>query len=300
MARALASERDFSRLLRETLRCFHAHAGQLPAAIAFFMLLSVAPLLVISVDIASLLFDQASARAGLLRTLQVVLGASALRITQLLLEQAAQPSTSLATLFATLMLGFAASRLFVQVQAALNAIWGVREAPTKRAEYLRHFAWKRLVSLIMVLACGAVLLASLALQMLVASLEAAAARLTGIESLPLALSLLEELALVFVPLVLLFSLVYRLLPDARVRLLDVWVGALLSAVLTLIGTRLVGLYFTKVASLWLQGAAGAAAAFMLWTYYLAHVFLLGAAFTRVWSTRHGERVRPSLHALSVE
>jgi len=143
---------------------------------------------------------------------------------------------------------------------------------------------KRLVSFAMVLACGVLLLSMLIVQAVLAVIGAAASRALGVE-----LAVVAPPIVFLLLLTLLLALIYRVLPDAEIHFADVWVGATTTALLVLAGTWLLGLYLTKIAPGWLQGAAGALAAFMVWIYYLAHVFLLGAAFTRTWAVRERRR-----------
>jgi membrane protein len=252
---------------------------------------------VITVGVAGLIFDEQRARESLFAGLQQVASPDVVKLVRHMLEVSAQSPTSLATVLATVFLFWAASRLFIQVQEALNLIWGVRVPDSESVlDFVRHFAIKRVISLAMVLGCGALLLASLFLQTLVSALGSFALRLVGAETLPAPVVVLEQLGLAYLLLATLFTIIYRVLPDARVRWADVWVGGLLTAAMTLLGTWLLGSYFTHVAPAWLQGAIGSVAAFVLWTYYLAQVFYLGAAFTREWSERCGVRVVPEAHA----
>jgi membrane protein len=130
------------------------------------------------------------------------------------------------------------------------------------------------------------LLSMLIVQAVLAMIGAAASRSLGVE-----LAVFGPPILFFTLLTLLFALMYRVLPDTSVRFREVWVGAATTSALVLLGTWLLGLYLTKIAPAWLQGAAGAIAAFMVWIYYLAQVFLLGASFTRAWAVRERRDAR---------
>jgi membrane protein len=279
------------RILRDTWQRFREHGDTLAAATSFFMLLSIAPLLVISVGVASLVFSKASARADLFETVRRAASEEVVRVVRRLLAAVEQQDSTLATALAAFLLLWAASRLFVQIQEALNLIWGVRARTRGTREYLQNFAIKHVISLAMVLGCGALLLASLLAHAVLAALDTLAVDTVGAFRVPSALLFLQELSLSFVLLAAGFAVIYRVLPDARVRWSDVWLGALLTAAMMLAGTWLLGLYFTRIAPAWLQGAVGSAAAFILWTYYLAQVFFLGASFTWAWSGRAGDRVQ---------
>ena len=276
------------RVLRDTWRRFGAQGDTLAAATSFFTLLSLAPLLVISVGVASLAFSEAQARADLLHDVRRASSAEVVRMVEGLLDTAKQQDGTLATVLATCLLLWSASRLFGQIQEALNALWGVRVRPHGLREHIQLFAIKHLISLAMVLGCGGLLLTSLLAHTVLSALGALRVRS--------ALVSLQETGLSWVLLAVLFAVIYRVLPDARVRWGDVWLGALLTAATTLGGTWLLGLYFTRIAPLRLQGAVGSAAAFILWTYYLAHAFLLGASLTCAWAGRTGAEVQPQGHA----
>lgn len=284
------------RVLRLTWARFAMYGDTLAAATAFYMLLSAAPLVMISVAVAGLVFDQATAREGLLGGLRRFASDEVLRVATYLLDSAAREDTTLATALATLMLLWASSRLFVQMQSALNFTWGVQAVIRTTRDYLEYFVLKRGISLAMVLGCGVFLIASLVVQTAVGRLGQLAGRAFGMAELPTAVLLLKQTALSFGLLAVLLAVLYCVLPDARVRVRDVWLGALLTSALTLLGTRLLGYYFAHVAPTWLQGALGSAAVLLLWTYYLAQVFYLGACFTREWSRRNGEQVTPRSRA----
>lgn len=284
------------RVLRRTVARFALYGDTLAAATSFYMLLSVAPLVVISVSVAGLVFGEATARDGLLVGLRNVASDEVLRVATHLLDTAAREDTTLATVLATAMLLWAGSRLFLQMQSSLNFTWGVRAVIDSAGDYFKYFALKRAISLAMVLGCGAFLLLSLGVQTLLGVVGGFALRVLGAARLPTGLAYLEQTALSFALLCVVLGVLYCALPDARVRVRDVWLGAVLTGALTLAGTRLLGFYFAHVAPTWLQGALGSAAVFMLWTYYLAQVFYLGACFTREWSCRHGQEVTPRAHA----
>jgi membrane protein len=176
-------------------------------------------------------------------------------------------------------------------------MWGVRVAEQQSAlQVVRSIAYKRVISFAMVLACGGFLLFTVLLQAIFARLGGAVLhvleRMIGTSWVSLAILASEQLAITFIVLTALFATIYRVLPDAKIHWSDVGVGAMLTATLVLSGTWLLGFYLARIAPSWLQGTLGSVAAFMLWTYYLAQVFLLGAAFTRAWSNRAGALVEP--------
>lgn len=284
-------------LLEETWDRFSSHGDLLAAAMSYYALLSIAPLGIMALSLAGLVYEEQYARAELLGQLEKVTSVEVARSVSDMLELASKGSAKVATAVATVMLMWAASRLFVQVQDALNWIWGVRvREPQKRSQFFKEMLIKRLVSVGMVLLCGVLLLATLLVQTV---LDAIGERLPMLGELSPALLALQQACVAWGVLTLLFAAIYRILPDAVIRWGDVWFGAALTGLLMLIGTWGLSVYLGSIAPGWLQGAVGAIAVFMVWAYYLALVFLLGASFTRSWAERHGHPLQVAAHAESV-
>ena len=273
------------RLVVDAYDRYDRHGDLLAGSLAFFALLSLAPLIVIAISVASLLVDREQVRSGLINGLGDFASADIVQQLVQLVDAIQFEQSGVGAVIAGFLLLFAASRLFIQVEDALNLIWGVQSQPAANTrERVQRLIVKRLVSFAMVLACGVLLLSMLVVQAALAVIGAAASRALGVE-----LAVIAPPLLFLVLLTLLLALIYRVLPDTEIHFADVWVGAATTAVLILAGTFLLGLYLTKIAPGWLQGAAGALAAFMVWIYYLAQVFLLGAAFTRTWAARERRR-----------
>lgn len=266
---------------------FTRHGDMLAGSLAFFGLLSLAPLVVIAISVASVLVERDFVRQSLIARARDIASAEIVDQLVVLIDAVEQQQTSVGAVIAAFILLWAASKLFMQVEEALNLIWGVDHnvAFTTR-ETVQRFVMKRLVSFAMVIVCGVLLLSMLIVQAMLAVIGAAASHSLGVE-----LAMLSPPLVFFALLTLLFALMYRVLPDTSVRFREVWIGAATTAVLVLLGTWLLGLYLTKIAPAWLQGAAGAVAAFMVWIYYLAQVFLLGASFTRAWAVRERRDAR---------
>ncbi len=288
-------------LLVDSWERFSRHGDMLAAATSFYALLSVAPLFVVAIGVAGLVFDRADARASMLRGLRRVASPEVTDSVTRLPDAAERQDSQVAAVVAVLLLLWAASRFFLQVQDALNITWGVTPVESKGViDWLRRVAIKRLVSLAMVLGCGALLLSTLLLQTILAALGELTHAWREVLTVAPGLLMLQQLAFSFVVLTCVFTLIYRVLPDAQVRFADVWVGGALTSALTLLGTWLLGLLLSSLSPAWLQGAIGSVAAFVLWTYYASQVFLLGAAFTRTWSCRRGAAVVPESYARSTE
>ena len=269
------------RLIADAYERYDRYGDLLAGSLAFFALLSLAPLVVIAVSVASLLIEPGQARAGLLSALSNVASPEIVDQLAQLVDAVDQQHTGLGAVIAGVVLLYAASRLFLQIEQALNLVWGLEDPPAlNNRQRVQRFVMKRLISFAMVLVCGVLLISMLVVQAVLTMIGATLSEAWGG-----ALAVLGPPIVFLVLLTLLLALMYRVLPDTEVRFREVWVGAATTAVLVLIGTWLLGLYLTRIAPAWLQGAAGALAAFMIWIYYLAQVFLLGASFTRAWAVR---------------
>lgn len=282
-------------LFTDTWQRFSEHGDMLAASTSFFVLLTIAPLFVVSIGVAGLIFDKSAARASLFQGLRRVASPEVTRAVRSLLEAAESQDSKVAAVIAVVVLIWGASRFFLQIQQSLNLIWGVR--PVEQETFgatLRSVAVKRLMSIAMVLGCGGLLLLSLVLQAVMTALNS----FTGGDAIqvPAVAAMVQQFVVSFALLTALFAAIYRVLPDARVHFRDVWIGAALTSLLTLGGTWLLGMFLSSVSPAWLQGALGSVAAFVIWTYYAAQVFFLGAAFTRAWSCQTEDHVEPETHA----
>jgi membrane protein len=268
---------------------FNKHGDMLAGSLAFFGLLSLAPLVVIAISVASVLVERGRAREALIASFRELASPDIADQLVQLVDAVEQQQTGIGALIAGFLLLWAASRLFMQIEESLNLIWGVETKVAVGArQIVQRLVMKRLISFAMVIACGGLLVSMLIVQAALAVIGAAASHALGVE-----LTVLGPPIAFFTLLTLLFALMYCVLPDTAIRFREVWVGAATTSALVLLGTWLLGLYLTRIAPAWLQGAAGAIAAFMVWIYYLAQVFLLGAAFTRAWAVRERRDARKS-------
>ncbi|MFC7477531.1 YihY/virulence factor BrkB family protein [Dankookia sp. GCM10030260] len=270
------------------------------AAIAYYSFFSVAPLLVIAIAIAGAFFGAQAVEGAVSHHLQVLMGPTGAQVVEGLIRSAAdQQSGRIAAGIGVAVLLFTASSVFTEVQTALNVIW--RAPPPERDNWI-HLARNKLLSIAFVLGTGVLLLASL-----VATAVMAAVTSWATELVPQSDTLVSEInfAVSFVTTAGIFAIVYKALPNRHIGWRDVGVGALVTALLFTIGKWLIGFYIgtTGIASTY--GAAGALMAVLLWIYYSAQIFLLGAEFTKVWAGMQGnaeaqealaaEPVNPRLH-----
>lgn len=284
---------EFFSLFKEAFQEFlDDDATRLAAALSYYTVFSLAPMLVILVAVASLFYGQEAARGEIVATLQGVMGPQAAGAIETMIENSSRDEGGALALtlgIVTLILG--ASGAFAQLQAALNEVWSVEAAPGSGVVGIVR---KRLLSFAMVLVIGLLMLLLLAAS---AVLSGAADSLFGGVS-PLLLRTLE-LAGAFVLVTILFAIVFRWLPDVEISWRDVGVGAATTAVLFVVGKYLIGLYLghSSVGSSF--GAAGSLAVLLVWIYYSSAILLFGAELTEVWARRYGDRILPDEHAVRV-
>ena len=268
---------EIKKLLFSTFQKWSDHnAPRLGASLAFYMLLSMAPLMIMLVTICSLVFSEAAARQAILVQVREMAGVTGERTVGMLMQTAAKPASGvLPTLVALVTLLVGASGVFIELRESLNTIWNV---PKKSGSAIKTMVWQRLVSFGMVLAVGLLLLVSLLLS---AALTVAEKFFFGL--IPVNVALLSEIANFIVPLVAisgLFALIFKFVPDAPVAWRDVLVGAVATALMFNIGKAVLAYYLGTVGVGSTYGAAGSLVAFVVWVYYSAQIFFFGAVFTK--------------------
>lgn len=266
----------------------------LASSVAYFTVFSLAPLLAITITIVGAIFGEATARGEIVAEIQQLFGTQVSQVieTAIINTRTYEGDPGFFGLtFNLCVLAFGASRVFVQIQRALNRVWEVKPEP-KRS--LFHYISKRLLSLVMVLIVACLLLLSFAvsavLEIFVEFLEEF---LPGLAYFWLAINTL----LSFSVLSFSFTLIYQILPDVRVRWRDAGVGATITAILFMLGQVLFGEFLSKTDLGSAYGVAGSFVIIIAWVYYSAHIFLFGAEFTQVYARRHGSPIVPAAHAV---
>jgi membrane protein len=257
---------------------------RLAAALAYYTLFSLAPLLVIAVGIAGLVFSDDAARSQIFGQLRDLLGDQGAAAVQKAVAAAAIRSSGVLTTIVgvvTLLLG--ASAVFGELQGALNIIWNAK--PSARTGF-SSFAKKRLLSLAMVVIIGFLLLVSLALSALLNTLGTYFGGL-----LPIPAGVMEgvNFAMSFAVITVLFAAIYKILPDVEIVWSDVWIGAAATSALFTIGKSLIGVYIGRSAVGSAYGAAGSVIMLLLWIYYSSLILFFGAELTQVYAKRRGSR-----------
>ncbi len=254
------------------------------AALAYYTLFSMAPLLVLVIALAGLALGRSAAEGELVDRIAGLAGPESARLLVGMIGQVSRPRSGvLATAASLLTMVFGATGVFAQLQASLNDIF---RAPRPARTGVRGFVRQRVAAFAMILGVGALLFVSLVL-------SAAVAAVRGFVTvhLPLLGRLLPllDVALSLAVVSALFALVYKVLPDVHLRWRDVWLGAGVTAVLFTIGKSLIALYLGRVVRTSVYGAAGSLVLLLLWVYYSSQILFLGAEFTEVYSRRYGSR-----------
>ncbi len=259
-------------------------AMEMGAALAFYSVLSMAPLLMIAIAIAGLVFGEEAARGEVVGQMRSLVGHEGAEAIQAMLANARKPGAgALASLFGIITLLFGASGVFGQLQEAMNVIWKV---PNQKINGVVAFLNRRFLSFAMVLGTGFLLLVSLAVSAAIGAIGAQFGKLWPEWHLLLKF---VNLSLSFGTITLLFAMIFRFLPDAHVSWIDVWTGALVTALLFTCGKWLIGIYLTHAAVGSAYGAAGSLVVLTLWIYYSAQILLFGAELTHVYSQFYGSR-----------
>lgn len=263
------------------------NAAHLAAALAYYTIFSFAPLFIIGVALAALVYGH-DAAAGRIAG-QVAAFTNSTRLAEFienLIENARNPGASLATtVFGFVALLYGATGLFAELKNALNHIWDV---PTKENQGLWQAILVRLVALVVVVVGGFIMFASLvittalsaATDWINANWEEAAVRTQAV-----------NFVFFFLITVLIFALVYKYVPDVRIAWHDILIGAVATALLFSIGRLLISFYLSRSTIISVYGAAGSLIVLLLWTYYSAQIFFLGAEFTQVYGRTYGTRQR---------
>jgi membrane protein len=288
--------RRWFKILKQTgIEWYDDEAPRLAASLAYYTLLSTAPLSLLSVAIVGFFFGEQAARGQIAAQIATVTGPEAATAIQGVIQNAhnSQGGTLSAILGAVLLV-VGASGVFAELQLALNNMWGVKPKPNRG---IRGFVRDRFLSFTMVLGVAFMLLASLFISAALATAGRTLSHaLPGGEALWQVLNFLISLAVI----TLLFALIFKVVPDAEVRWRDAVVGAGMTALLFSIGKLLLSLYLGKSSVASSYGAAGSVVAFVVWVYYASQILFLGAEFTQVYSNFLGTPIEPSGNAVRAQ
>jgi membrane protein len=267
---------------------------RLSAALSYYSIFSLAPLVLIAVSVAGAVFGEAAASGLLAETLTSSIGVDAANAVQDMVVRTRTPSDNiLASVTGVLLLVIGATGVFAQLQDALNTVWSVQQKPGK---VIRTLLRDRLQSFTMVLGIGFLLLTSL---ILTTGLQIASDLISRLVPVPAFVWSLLSSAISFLVVAALFGAIFRVLPDVEIAWQDVRFGALLTAGLFVLGKIVLGWYLGRAATASVYGSAGSLVLILLWVNYSSLILLFGAEFTQVHARSRGRVIRPSKGAVRV-
>jgi len=266
-------------------------APKMAAALSYYAVFSMGPLLLIALTVASAFFGEEAARTQMLSQISNIVGAASTEVIAGMLQNIRdKQSTGATAILGVGLLILTASGLFAELQDSLNRIWEIRPLPTKG---LGPLIKKRLLSFGMVFSIGFLLLISLILtSVMEAGLKYMGDRIPGADFLWQAFAFIVSFGLVTV----LFACMFRYLPDAKIEWRDLWKGSAITAAFFTIGKTGISLYLAHSATASVFGAAGSLVILLLWIYYSAQIFFFGAEFTQVYTKKHGSGIVPNANA----
>ncbi len=286
---------SWRQLLQDTVSAWmDDKAPRLGAALAFYTVFSLAPLLVLAVSVAGFAFGAEAVQSHLDEQLQGFVGQEGAKAIQSMIVAASQPkSGAIAAVLGIIALLFGASGVFLQMKDALNTIWGVAPKPGLGIwEMIRN----QFLSFAMVFGIDFLLLVTLLVSTTLAALtNYIKERIPGLDILAHGL----DLGISFVVVTLLFALIFKYLPDVKITWRDVWFGAAVTAVLFTIGKYAIGMYLGRAAVGSAYGAAGSIVIVLLWAYYSSQILFFGAELTKAYARLYGSHVVPAEGALPV-
>jgi membrane protein len=285
-------------LLKQTFEEFlEDKAPQLGAALAYYTVFSLAPLILVLLAIVGVIFrdDPAGVWNKLTQQMSYFLDASAVQLMQNIAEKASQPGKStIATIIGVGLAVFGASGVFGQLQDALNTIWGVKAKPSAG---IWGFLRNRFLSFAMVGGICFLLLVSLAIEAL---LKGFSHYVQSVLPGGIVVAVGVYLIFDFAVIVLLFAMIFKFLPDVKIQWHNVWIGAVMTAILFGLGKWVLGFYLGSGAAGSAYGAASSLITLLLWVYYSSQILLFGAEFTQVYAQQAGRELEPSHYAVRIE
>lgn len=266
------------------------------ASLAYYTILSLVPLLVIVLNVTGLLFGQEAIKGELYSEINDLVGANAASQIQTSIQNIHLAKGSFfATSVGVIVLLFGATGIFGEIQDSLNKIWGLR---TKTRKVWWRLIVSRLISFSLILALGFVMIVSLILNALVNALSKHISNWFGGLGETI-LAGLDNVIFIFITTTL-FGIIFKVLPDAKIKWKDVLIGAFLTACLFTLGKYFIGLYLGNSQLGSIYGAAGSTMILMIWIYFSAAILYFGAVFTKVYASKYGTQIKPSEHAVFVK
>jgi membrane protein len=289
---------DFMRaiidIIKQTIQAWSEDkASRLAAALAYYTVFSIPPLLVVAIGVASLFTERRVVEDQIIRQAGSLMGRQGAEAFETILESVEAPGGGelIPTIIGVIFLFIGASGVFTQLQDAMNTVWNVEADPDRG---ILDAVKERFMSFTMVLAIGFVLLVSLMLSTVLTTFGNFVGNLISEAAIVLwSVNFLISYAIITA----LFALMYKTIPDVRIAWRDVWIGAAITAALFKIGEYALGVYFDRSDPTSAFGAAGSVILILLWVFYSAQILFLGAEFTQVYASKYGSGMRPERGAV---
>jgi membrane protein len=278
--------KDIGGLIKDTYTAWSEDkAARLAAALSYYAIFSLAPLLVLVIAIAGIFLGRQAAQNQIVIHIQGVVGKNLAEFIQNMIKNARNPSAGiLATAIGVVTLLFGATGVFGQLQQTLNAIWDV---PPRESGGIMVVVKQRFMAFVIVLGIGILFLLTLGIDAAVLAVSKFAGGLfPGISYFWQIVNMVVSFGII----TLAFALIFKIVPDAEIHWRDVWLGAVVTALLFTLGKYLIGVYLSNATVASTYGAAGSLVALLLWIYYSAQIFFFGAEFTQVYANRFGSKI----------
>ena len=275
------------------------NCSQMAAALSYYTIFSLAPMIIIVISLAGYFFGREAVTGELFNQIRGLIGADGAKAIQTMVENAYRDRSGLIpTLLGIGTLVFSATVTFAALQESLNTIWKVKPNPNNGIKGIMRLAINRLLSFTMVLGIGFFLIISLVVSSLINVLSNYIQRILGESSVTLFNSL--ELAISSAILVVLFAIIFKFLPDAKIKWHNVWRASILTTILFSIGKYLISLYIGQSNFTSTYGAAASIIIIILWINYSCWIFFVGAEYAYVFMKRRGEEIEPAEHAIKIK
>ena len=284
-------------ILKQTvLNFFQDDSFSYASSIAFYTIFSLPAILIISLSVGATFYEREVVQEELINQVSRLIGEqSAADIEKILINAAVDSTGTVAKIFAIATLIFSATTVFISLQTSLNKIWGIKPKPERGfVKYLLD----RLLSLAMVMSIGFLLLVSLVIDTVLMIIQNGLSKIMAGWTLYFVttLNIIFSLALI----TFIFAMLYKALPDAKIKWRDVWVGSIITTAFFTLGKYLIGFYLGNSSLNSAYGAAGSLVIILIWVYYSTIIFLFGAELTSVYAEKTGSEIIPYHHAVKVQ
>jgi membrane protein len=281
-------------LLKETFKGFiDDNALQLSAALSYYTIFSLPPLLIIIISLSGIFFGADAVKGEIFGQINGLVGnGAASQIQEMIINVKLSSSNTFVTILGIILLIIGASGVFSEIQDSINFIWGIKTKP-KRG--LIKFIYNRLMSFSMIASVGFLLLVGLIINSLIVILNKHLAIIIPHDAI--VLFYIINTLIVFIIITLLFTIIFKTLPDGKIALHDCIIGSSFTAFLFMVGKFAIGYYLGKYNIGSVYGAAGSIVLILGWVYYSAIILYFGAEFTKIYATNHGQKIIPNTYSM---